>query len=122
MGAVAARMQSGADDNDVLNDELDIAVTHVVAIISRNLGRCMASDKEEGGEKKISFDVRAASLFPVDLTSSVEKAITAFLFDTIIEGWVMMNMPSEVQALGNRSESDAERLRQLLVEREKPVL
>jgi hypothetical protein len=117
MGAVAARLQSGADNDDVLSDELDIAVTQVVAIISRNLGRCVVSEESDN----ITFRVLAASLFPNEMVAMVEKAIAAYLFDKTLEGWVLINMPSEVQALGNRSDSDAERLRQLLVEREKPI-
>lgn len=117
MGAVAARMQSGADNDDVLSDELDVAVTNVMTIIARNLGRCVVS--EENGN--VNFEVLAASLFPKDLKAMVEKAITTYLFDKTLEGWMLINMPNEVQALGNRSESDAERLRQLLVEREKPI-
>lgn len=122
MGAVAARMQSGVDNDDVLSDELDIAVTHVVAIVSRNLGRCTVEEKDEAEEKKINFKVVGASLFPDDLIPVVEKAIATFLFDKTLEGWVLINMPSDVQSLGNRSESDAERLRQLLIERQKPIL
>lgn len=40
-GAHAARMQSGSDNYDILLDELNSAASDVVAIITRNLGRCV---------------------------------------------------------------------------------
>lgn len=121
MGALAARVQSGEDNDDVLSDELDIAITDVVTIIARNLGRCAVSESVTSGKTAINFSVLAASLFPTDLVPAVNKAIAAYLFDKVLEGWILINMPNEVQALGNRAANDAERLRQLLVEREKPV-
>ena len=180
-GAHAARMQSGEDNFDVLSDELRLATADVVAIITRNLGRCQVKESsikkvsvlvggekwvllpEEGdnytresdgkiiyllgdvvvggnitcrdveasvvydgvvlskGEDLLIFETRAASNFPEELTESVEGAITSYLFDKTLEGWMLINMPAEVNNLAQRSVQDAEKLRQLLVERKKPI-
>lgn len=177
-GAHAARMQSGDDNNDIINDEIQLAVADVVAMITRNLGRCTAEEggclmvnvggqtwrlvatddrgnytrKSDGkniyiegdigigrtvalrdtaagvmyegvisGYDEIIFNLRAASNFPEELKSSVEGAVTAYIFDKALEGWVLVNMPAEVNNLAQRSAQDAEKLRLLLVERKKPM-
>lgn len=175
-GAHAARMQSGADNNDVLADELELAAADVSAIITRNLGRCVCARQEgdlhvevegkmwvlthgdgdnyslpdgrniylEGNtavgsevslrdtaagvnysgvvvDAPIEFRVVAASNFPAELKESVEAAIMAYLYDKVLEGWMLINMPAEVNNLAQRSANDAEKLRQLLVERKKPI-
>lgn len=117
-GAHAARMQSGEDNNDVLNDELELAAADVVAMITRNLGRCLKKDDDAGN---MLFETRAASNFPETMKESVEGAIAAYLFDKALEGWMLINMPAEVNNLAQRSVQDAEKLRLLLVEREKPM-
>lgn len=116
-GAHAARMQSGEDNFDVLSDELRLATADVVALITRNLGRCQVKESED----LLIFETRAASNFPEELTESVEGAITSYLFDKTLEGWMLINMPAEVNNLAQRSVQDAEKLRQLLVERKKPI-
>jgi hypothetical protein len=119
-GAHAARMQAGSDNNDILQDELKLATADVVAIITRNLGRCTVTepDSEDGSYE---FVTKGASNFPEELKTSIEGAIASYLFDKALEGWMLVNMPNEVQALGQRSAADAEKLRMLLVERKKPV-
>ena len=116
-GAHAARMQSGEDNNDVLNDELELAAADVVAMITRNLGRCVKKDDADN----LLFETRGASNFPETIKESVEGAIAAYLFDKALEGWMLINMPAEVNNLAQRSVQDAEKLRLLLVEREKPM-
>lgn len=177
-GAHAARMQAGADNNDVLADELELAAADVSAMITRNLGRCVCAAKGEEGvlyvevegkiwvlkhsdgdnynlpdgrniymegntavgsevslrdtaasvnysgvvvDAPIEFRVVAASNFPTELKESVEAAIMAYLYDKVLEGWMLINMPAEVNNLAQRSANDAEKLRQLLVERKKPI-
>ena len=176
-GALAARMQSGEDNNDILTDELGLAAADVVVMITRNLGRCAMqiyenlivdvygetwelekrdgdnySRKSDGaniyvsgdivvgskvdlrdtgmqmmyegtviGNSSYNFEVLAASNFPETLTKSVEGAISSYMFDKALEGWMLINMPNEVESLGQRGVVDAERLRQLLVERTKPI-
>lgn len=134
-GAHAARMQAGGDNNDILQDELRLAAADVVAIITRNLGRCTVieptknteetSTEVENTEETVTdnydFITLGASNFPMELKSSVEGAIASYMFDKALEGWMLVNMPNEVQALGQRSVADAEKLRMLLVERNKPV-
>lgn len=68
-----------------------------------------------------SFETVAASNFPMSLKKAVEGAIATYMFDKALEGWLLINMPAEVQALAQRSVADAEKLRQLLVERSKPI-
>lgn len=68
-----------------------------------------------------SFETVAASNFPMSLKKTVEGAISTYMFDKTLEGWLLINMPAEVQALAQRSVADAEKLRQLLVERSKPI-
>lgn len=68
-----------------------------------------------------SFETVAASNFPMSLKKTVEGAISTYMFDKALEGWLLINMPAEVQALAQRSVADAEKLRQLLVERSKPI-
>lgn len=124
-GSHAARMQAGLDNNDIISNELELAAADVVAIITRNLGRChVALPVEEEGD--YSFVTKAASNFPYDsdntnMKTAVEGAIESYMFDKALEGWMLINMPSEVQALGQRSMADAEKLRQLLIERTKPI-
>ena len=132
-GTQAARMQAGVDNIDVLQDELLLAAADVVAIITRNLGRCTfgevlenkeATDTTEGVLERSNyvFSVFAAINFPNKaLNTSVVGAITAYMYDKALEGWMLINMPDEVQALGQRSAVDAEKLKQLLIERSKPV-
>lgn len=119
-GAHAARMQAGSDNNDILQDELRLAAADVAAIITRNLGRCTVTEPDgEGGSYE--FVTKGASNFPEELKSSIEGAIASYLFDKALEGWLLINMPAEVPALAQRSVADAEKLRQLLVERSKPI-
>lgn len=141
-GTQAARMQAGVDNIDVLQDELLLAAADVVAIITRNLGRCIFAEEtsafeptvgEDGklsedtpelqiGRTNYVFNVQAATNFPDDaLNNSVVGAITSYMYDKALEGWMLINMPGEVQALGQRSAVDAEKLKQLLIERSKPV-
>lgn len=129
-GAHAARMQAGVDNDDVLQDELTMAATDVVTVITRNLGRCVLNEVDRTAESEesdnitnvfYSFEVRGATNFPEVLKKGVENAIVAYMFDKALEGWLLINMPEEVQALGQRSAADAEKLRMLLVERKKPV-
>lgn len=68
-----------------------------------------------------SFETVAASNFPMSLKKTVEGAISTYMFDKALEGWLLINMPAEVQALAQRSVADAEKLRQFLVERSKPI-
>jgi hypothetical protein len=68
-----------------------------------------------------SFETVAASNFPISLKKTVEGAISTYMFDKALEGWLLINMPAEVQSLAQRSVADAEKLRQLLVERSKPI-
>jgi hypothetical protein len=117
-GAHAARMQAGEDNDDVLMDEIQLATADVVALITRNLGRCTVATTGEN----FTFSGTGASNFPYDdLKTSVEDLIKVYLFDKALEGWMLINMPNEVQALGQRSVADAEKLRLILVERKKPV-
>ena len=68
-----------------------------------------------------NFETVAASNFPMSLKKTVEGAIATYMYDKALEGWLLINMPAEVQALAQRSVADAEKLRQLLVERSKPI-
>lgn len=122
-GAHAARMQAGNDNNDILNDELSIAASDVATIITRNLGRCTLEETTVTDEGDLFiFKGVGATNFPLGvLKSSVENLIAVYMFDKALEGWMLVNMPNEVQALGQRSLADAEKLRQMLVERSKPV-
>lgn len=179
-GAHAARMQAGVDNEDVLKDEIGIAAADVVAMITRNLGRCVVREDDflrvsyngkvwelepkedaEGNYSRVEdniqvyiegtiaagedvtvkevvtgtmyngtvvslagdycFETVAASNFPMSLKKAVEDAISTYMFDKALEGWLLINMPAEVQALAQRSVADAEKLRQLLVERSKPI-
>lgn len=113
----SAIMQSGADNDDVLSDELDIAERAVMGLISRNLGLCTLTR----GQDKCTFSVKAASNFPEELKSSVEGAISNYLHDKVLEGWLLITMPQEVANLRDRFAADAEQLIRLLLEREKPV-
>ena len=123
-GSHAARMQAGVDNDDILGDELELAAADVVSIITRNLGRChVVLPSSSNGNYQ--FVTKAASNFPAtdtdtSLKSAVEGAIEAYMFDKALEGWLLVNMPNEVEALGQRSVADAEKLRQLLIERSKP--
>lgn len=118
IGVNAARLQASSDNDDVLKDEVNIATADVVTLITRNLGRCTVKYAEDN----FTFSGLGASNFPYDeLKSSVENLIKVYLFDKALEGWMMINMPNEVQALGQRSAADAEKLRQILVERQRPV-
>lgn len=149
-GTQAARMQAGVDNIDILQDELMLAAADVIALITRNLGRCTFAesvldpeedvlpvnetegeqtegDKNDDSAEELSnayyvFSVKAATNFPDDeLNSSVVAAIASYMYDKALEGWMLINMPNEVQALGQRSVADAEKLKQLLIERCKPV-
>lgn len=148
-GTQAARMQAGVDNLDILQDELLLAAADVVALITRNLGRCTfaehvlnpeedvlpvneTGDGETEGEVKdvvddlsktsYVFSVKAATNFPnEELNSSVVAAIASYMYGKALEGWMLINMPNEVQALGQRSVTDAEKLKNLLIERSKPV-
>ena len=125
-GLQAARLQAGVDNEDILKDEIEIAAADVTAVITRCLGRCVLTlEEKDGGEENewytLKFSVLAASNFPTELTKSVENAIEVYLFDKALEAWMLVNMPDEVQALGQRCVADAEKLRQLLVERKTPV-
>lgn len=129
-GTHAARMQAGVDNDDVLQDELALAATDVVTMITRNLGRCVLNEVDNAAEGEesdnitnvfYSFEVQGATNFPVKLKKGVEDSIGAYMFDKALEGWMLINMPDEVQALGQRSVADAEKLKMILVEREKPV-
>lgn len=113
----AAIMQSGDDNVDILTNELDIAERSVMGLISRNLGLCTL--EKSGGN--CTFKVKAASNFPSDLKTAVEGAITNYLYDKVLEGWLLVTMPSEVQNLRERFNSDAEQLIRILLERSKPV-
>lgn len=113
----AAIMQSGEDNNDILADELDVAERSVSAIISRNLGICVINRDDE----KCSFEVKAVSNFPENLKPSVEGAICNYLYDKVLEGWLLVTMPGEVQNLRDRFIADTEQLVRLLLERNKPV-
>lgn len=117
-GAHAARMQSGEDNNDIMQDELETATADVVSLITRNLGRCVVETDVNGN---LNFKTLAASNFPEDLKNSVEGAISVYLSDKTLEGWLLVNMPSEVNNLVQRSVREAENLRLLLVERKKPM-
>lgn len=149
-GTQAARMQAGVDNLDILQDELLLAAADVVALITRNLGRCTFTEcvlnpeenvlpvnetgdgqtegelnddvVEELSNTNYVFSVKAATNFPNDaLNSSVVAAIATYMYDKALEGWMLINMPNEVQALGQRSAVDAEKLKLLLIERSKPV-
>lgn len=113
----SAIMQSGTDNDDVLSDELDIAERAVMGLISRNLGLCTLSRNQND----CTFSVKAASNFPAELKSSVEGAISNYLHDKVLEGWLLITMPQEVANLRDRFAADAEQLIRLLLEREKPV-
>jgi hypothetical protein len=113
----AAIMQSGEDNNDILNDELDIAERAVSGLISRNLGVCVISKSDN----TCNFVVKAASNFPETLKSAVEGAIGNYLHDKVLEGWLLVTMPGEVANLRDRFASDAEELMRLLLERKKPI-
>ena len=113
----AAIMQSGEDNKDILADELDIAERSVMGLISRNLGLCTISKNGN----KCTFNVRAVSNYPENLKTAVEGAISNYLYDKVLEGWLLVTMPSEVANLRDRFAVDAEQLVRLLLEREKPV-
>lgn len=124
-GSHAARMQAGSDNNDIISNELELAAADIVSLITRNLGRCHVT-LPEGNTGSYSFITKAASNFPYSdsddsMKTAVEGAIESYMFDKALEGWLLINMPNEVQALGQRSVADAEKLRQLLIERSKPV-
>ena len=117
-GAHAARVQAGKDNNDIISHELELAAADIVSIITRNLGRCTVT-LHTGS---YSFATKAASNFPgTDMKTAVEGAIEAYMFDKALEGWLLINMPNEVEALGQRSVADVEKLRLLLIERAKPI-
>lgn len=113
----AAIMQSGDDNADLLNDELQIAEHTVMGLISRNLGLCNIN--KEGDN--CTFTVKAVSNFPEDLKSAIEGAITNFLHDKVLEGWLLVTMPQEVSNLRDRFLLDQEQLVRLLLERRKPL-
>lgn len=117
-GAHAARMQAGEDNEDIISNELDLAAADVVSLITRNLGRCSV----ELNDGSYEFKTKAASNFPhSELKTAVESAIETYMYDKALEGWILISMPTEVEALGQRSMADAEKLRVLLIERAKPV-
>ena len=124
-GSHAARMQAGEDNNDIISNELELAAADVVSLITRNLGRCHVVLPANEGEN-YQFVTMAASNFPysdndTSMKTAVEGAIESYMFDKALEGWMLINMPNEVQALGQRSVADAEKLKQLLIERSKPI-
>ena len=120
-GAHAARLQAGKDNNDIISHELELAAADIVSIITRNLGRCTVT-LPAGDTGSYSFATKAASNFPgTDMKTAVEGAIEAYMFDKALEGWLLINMPNEVEALGQRSVADAEKLRLLLIERAKQI-
>ncbi len=191
-GVHAARMQAGADNSDILSDEMEHAIADVVEIVTRNLGRCVRrpgieariASPENGDEtivyrgmvqgmnmlyhnwavvggigvysfrehplksgmtysaynpennnfdssaevrtlrdddETVVFDTLGASGFPMDLVAAVQQQIMAYLCDKTLEGWMLINMPAEVNNLAQRSAASAEKLRRLLVERKKPI-
>lgn len=113
----AALMQSGEDNNDVINNELEIAENSVAGLISRNLGVCTIS--KDG--TKCNFSTQAVSNFNNELKSSVEGAIVNYLYDKVLEGWLLITMPEEVANLRERFVADMEQLVRLLLERKKPI-
>jgi hypothetical protein len=126
-GAHAARMQAGDDNDDVLKDELYTAATDIVSIITKNLATCTVVEPDPNGpgedDKELyKFVCPNVSNFPIiELKETVQRSIRVYMADKALEGWLLINMPEEVQALGDRVVKDAEKLRQLLITRTKPV-
>lgn len=118
-GIHAARMQSGADNADVLKNELKHAADDVVTLITMYLGQCSCSYSDS----KYKFSCNGASGFPNGtLNIPVANVIKSYMAHKALEGWLLINMPEEVSAMGNRVVAEYTNLRRLLAERSKPVV
>lgn len=116
-GVHAARMQSGSDNEDVLKNELQHAADDVVTLITLYLGNCSYTLNSNN----YSFTCTGASNFPNSLVTSVQNVIKSYMAHKTLEGWLLINMPEEVGAMGNRVIAEYTNLRMLLSERDKPV-
>lgn len=117
-GVHAARVQTGCDNDDILSDEMELAVADVELLITNNLGIC--TTELEGN--KYLFYASEKSSFPYDkLKKTIERLIESYVYNRVLEGWMSIMMPDEMQALGQRSVVEIEKLKRFLVEREKPV-
>lgn len=121
-GIHAARMQSGADNADVLKNELKHAADDVVTLITMYLGQCSCTVSTGTGSSYV-FTCNGASGFPNDtLNTPVVNVIKSYMAHKALEGWLLINMPEEVSAMGNRVVAEYTNLRRLLAERRKPVV
>ena len=114
----AARMQSGSDDKDILTDELELAVADVVAVMNQFLGTFSYTK----GTDSFSISGKACVLFPfLENKDSVINAIETYCVHKVLEGWLLINQPEEVQNIGAKVAECAEKLRVLFCKRRKPV-
>lgn len=116
-GVLAAIMQAGEDNKDVLEKEVRDALTEVGAVICTYLGRCVYENRDD------VFVVKIACVrnYPQEMVPVLKDAMEALVGVIAIQQWLLINNPGEAEFLENKKQSMVAGLKRVLLERKKPI-